>query len=110
MKKGNQFYLELELTDKNNEKIDIEAVKKVQFNIDALTKTYDGENQEVTYKDGVFRVWLTEEETFKFKNKVKIEARVLFKNDLISGSIIQEEYFYDSLKEVALDVETENIE
>ena len=109
MKKGNQFYLELELIDENDKILDINSVSKVQFNIDTLTKTYDGENEEITYENGVFKIWLTEEETFKFKNKVKIEARALFKNDLISGTIIEEQYFYDSLKEVALDVEVKNI-
>lgn len=105
MKQGNQFYLELEIIDENDEKLNIDIVKKVQFNIDMLTKIYDGENEEVKYENGFFKVWLSEKETFNFKNKVKIEARVLFRNDLISGSIIEEKYFYDVLKQEVLDVE-----
>ena len=31
VKKGNQFYLEVQITDENNDLLDISSVKKVQF-------------------------------------------------------------------------------
>lgn len=43
MKQGNQFYLEFEIVDNENNKLDIKAVLKVQFNIGNLTKTYSQE-------------------------------------------------------------------
>ena len=106
MKQGNQFYLEFQIEDENGKLLDIKNVLKVQFNIGNLTKTYDGTGKEVTYENGVFKVWLTEEETFNFDSKVKMDARVLFKGDkkTIGGTYIIDEYWYESLKEEILDV------
>ena len=106
MKQGNQFYLEFQIEDENGELLDSKNVLKVQFNIGNLTKTYDGINEDVTYHDNVFKVWITEEETFNFDSKVKMDARILFKGDkkTIGGTYIIDEYWYDSLKEVSLDV------
>ena len=106
MKQGNQFYLEFQIEDENGELLDIKNVLKVQFNIGNLTKTYDGINEDVTYENGVFKVWLTEEETFNFDSKVKMDARILFKGDkkTIGGTYIIDDYWYDSLKEEPLDV------
>lgn len=106
MKKGNQFYLEVQITDENNDLLDILSVKKVQFNINDLTKEYDGINQEVKYdeKNHSFKVYLTESETFNFKDNTKMDARILFKNNTIMGTYIESKYFYESLKEELLDV------
>ena len=106
MKIGNQFYLEFQLEDENGDLLDIRSVSKVQFSIDNLVKTYDGINEEVTYDDAnnVFKVWLTEDETFKFGTRVKVDARILFKNNTINGAKIQQYGWYDTLKKVKLDV------
>ena len=104
MKQGNQFYLEFQIEDKQGGKLDINAVKKVQFNINELTKTYDGLNNEVTYEDGIFKIWLTEDETFNFSSNVKVDARILFANDTIMGTYIENYFWYDSLKREELDV------
>nr|DAE35585.1 MAG TPA: hypothetical protein [Caudoviricetes sp.] len=106
MKQGNQFYLEFQIEDENSEKLDITSVSKVQFNIGNITKTYDGENDEVTYENDAFKVWLTEDETFGLDKKVKMDARVMFKGDkkTIGGTYIMEAYWYDSLKQERLDV------
>ena len=106
MKQGNQFYLEFQIEDENRELLDIKNVLKVQFNIGNLTKTYDGINEDVTYENGVFKVWLTEEETFNFDGKVKMDDRILFKGDkkTIGGTYIIDDYWYESLKEEPLDV------
>ena len=106
MKIGNQFCLEFQLEDENGDLLDIRSVSKVQFSIDNLVKTYDGTNEEVTYDDvnNVFKVWLTEDETFKFGTRVKVDARILFKNNTINGAKIQQYGWYDTLKKVKLDV------
>ena len=106
MKKGNQFYLEFQIEDKDGNLLDVSSVLKIQFNIGELTKTYDGENNEVTYKDNIFYVWLTEEETFKFDDNVKMDARILFKGEkkTIGGTYIESNFWYDSLQGVDLDV------
>lgn len=106
MKIGNQFYLEFQLEDENGDLLDIRSVSKVQFSIDNLVKTYDGISEEVSYDDvnNVFKVWLTEDETFKFGTRVKVDARILFKNNTINGAKIPQYGWYDTLKKVKLDV------
>ena len=108
MKQGNQFYLEFQIGDENGQLLDMASVLKVQFNIGNLTKTYDGLNDEVTYQNDIFKVWLMEDETFKFENQVKMDARILFKGEdnykTIGGTYIESNYWYDSLKKEELDV------
>lgn len=108
-KKGNQFYLEIQIEDQENNLLDISSVEKIQFNIDDLTKTYSNESKEVTYDEEkqCFKIWLTEEETFKFNDYVSIDVRVLYKpgrNDKkgIDGSYITKYYCFDVLKEIDL--------
>ena len=83
MKQGNQFYLEIQLLDDQNEILDIQSVLKVQFTIDNLIKYYDGTNEEVTYDEAkkCFKIWLTEDETFKFERQIAMDASILFKNN-----------------------------
>ena len=106
MKIGNQFYLQIQLEDEKDNILDISSVKKVQFTIDDLIKIYDGETENVTYDEtnNCFKIWLTEDETFKFPSMVKMEARILFKNDTIGGTYIEQYQWEDSLKKEVLDV------
>ena len=109
MKQGNQFYLEIQLLDEKNEILDIRTVLKVQFTIDNLIKYYDGVSEEVTYDETkkCFKIWLTEDETFKFEKQIRMDARILFKgqeNKSIGGTYIESGYWYDALKEEKLDV------
>lgn len=103
MKRGNQFYLDFQIEDEIGNLLEISSVSKVQFTINNLIKEYDGIKEDVTYENGIFKVWLTEKETFAFPKKVKMEARVLFKNDIILGTEIEIGNWKDSIKEVLLD-------
>lgn len=109
MKQGNQFYLEIQISDENDTILDISSVEKVQFNFGDITKIYDGNNLDVTYDNEkqMFRVYLTEQDTFTIQNVVKVDCRVLFKNKLIEGSYVYTLNVYDSVKEELLDVEIE---
>ena len=110
VKQGNQFYLEFQIEDENGTLLDISSIVKVQFVIGNLTKIYDGVSDEVIYDsiNKIFKVWVTEEETFKFDKQVKMDARVLFKGEEnykpIGGTYIESNYWYDSLKQEVLDV------
>lgn len=106
MKQGNQFYLELQILDEKDELLNISSVNKIQFNIGEFTKIYGENKDEVTYdyENNVFKIWFTEEETFKMVGTVKIDVRILFKNDVILGSKIESIYFYESLKKAEIDV------
>ena len=109
-KQGNQFYLEFQIEDENGALLDTASILKVQFVIGNLVKTYDGVGNEVIYDslNKVFKVWVTEEETFKFDKQVKMDARILFKGEEnyrpIGGTYIESNYWYDSLKQEVLDV------
>ena len=100
MKQGNQLYLEVRLFDNSDTKLDITSLKKVQFNIGQLTKTYP---RDVTSENGTSKRWLTENVTFRFDNNTSIDVRVLFKNDTIMGTEIETIDVSESLKEVNLD-------
>ena len=75
-----------------------------------LVKTYDGISNEVIYDNvnKIFKVWVTEEETFGFDKQVKMDARILFKGAVdykpICGTYTETNYWYDSLKKEKLDV------
>ena len=101
MKKGDQFYLEFEITDENDKLLDIDSIKKVQFNIGELTKTYvNGEqNEQIIYDEQqkMFKVYITEKESFSFNDKEKVDVRVLFNNDLIMGSPIKMKALMDTV-------------
>ena len=94
-KQGNQFYLEFQIEDDNGQLLDTTGILKVQFVIGDLVKTYDGTSKEVLYDNvnKIFKVWVTEEETFKFDKQVKMDARVLFKAkkiiDQLAGHILK---------------------
>ena len=111
MKKGNQFFMEFELSDEDGNALNMDNVKKIQFNIGDLTKTYekDIENEEIVYDDDKqnFKVWLTEDETFGF-DLIKVDTRVLFVNDVILGTDVQTIRFNEVVNEVKLDVEDES--
>jgi len=108
MKQGNQFYLELEICDDNGNLLNIDNVRKVQFNIGELTKTYTETSDEVIYDNDKknFKIWLKENETFDF-GLIKIDARVLFINNTILGTEIYTTKFSDVVNKEELDVEDE---
>lgn len=103
MKQGNQFWYGIKLKDKNKEYINPSIVNKIVFNFNDLAIEYNETSEDVIYdeQNNLFKIYLTQEETQKMKDKVKIDVRVKFKNDEILGTHIIEEYIFDSLnKEV----------
>ena len=110
MKKGNQFYLEIMLFDNDGIVIDIKAVSKIHFNIADLTKVYDGTSEDVTYDETkrCFKVYLAEKETFKLNDMIRMDARVLYKNNLIDGTDVYSITVVDAVKEELLNVEAQD--
>ena len=103
MKQGNQFWYGIKLKGKNKEYLNPSIVSKIIFNFDDLTKEYSEESEEVIFDDenNLFKIYLTQEETQIMKDKVKIDARIKFKNEEVLGTHIIETYVFDSLnKEV----------
>lgn len=106
MKQGNQFYLEFQIEDEGEQILNISSVEKIQFTLGELIKTYDGKSEEVTYDvdNHVFKIWLTENETFEFPSKLSCEARILFQNNTICGTDIGYLDWKPCLKKVVLNV------
>ena len=106
MKQGNQFYLEIQLLDEHTGILDIHSVLQVQFTIGNLIKYYDGISEEVTYDESkkCFKIWLTEDETCKFQKQIKMDSRLLYKHNTISGTYITSKYWNESLLQEVLDV------
>lgn len=108
MKQGNQFYLDFQIVDENDNLLDINSILKIQFTIGNLTKEYDGINENVIYNNEqkIFKIWLTEEETFKFDDMINVEARILFKGDknTIGGTYIEQIYWYDTITKEKINV------
>lgn len=101
MKQGNQFWYGIKLKDKNKEYLNPSIVSKIIFNFDDLQKEYNETSENVTFdaENNLFKIYLTQEETQKMQDKVKIDVRVKFKNDEILGTVIREVYILDSLNE-----------
>lgn len=99
MKQGNQYYLELQVINDNNELLDVSIITKVVFTIGNLTKIYSENSDEVSYDEDkkCFKIWLTEEETFNFDQKIRLEARISFINNNVVGTYIEQQFVYDSL-------------
>ena len=104
MKQGNQFWYGIKLKDKNNEYINISTVEKIIFNFDDLQKEYNEISENVIFdeENNLFKIYLTQEETQKMQDKVKIDARVKFKNREILGTVITEQFILDSLNQEVL--------
>ena len=101
MKQGNQFWYGIKLKGKNKEYLNPSIIEKIIFNFDDLQKEYSETSQNVVFdeENNVFKIYLTQEETQKMQNKVKIDVRVKFKNNEILGTIVTERYIFDSLNQ-----------
>lgn len=103
MKQGNQFWYGIKLKDKNKEYLTPIIISKIIFSFDDLSKEYNENSKDVIFDESnnLFKIYLTQEETQKMKDKVKIDVRVKFKNEEILGTHVVQEYIFDSLnKEV----------
>lgn len=110
LKKGNQLYLDIIIENEDGVPVDIKGIAKVLFTFKAddciegatVLKTYDDKSTDVTYENGKFRVWIKQEDTFMFKRNTSLDARVLYKNDVILGTDIKNIPTLESLSEVQL--------
>lgn len=103
MKQGNQFWYGIRLKDAKKEYITPTIVNKIVFNFDDLAIEYNETSEKVIFdsQNNLFKIYLTQEETQKMKDKVKIDVRVKFKTNEILGTHVIEESIFDSLnKEV----------
>ena len=93
-----QYYIETTLTDKDGELLDLTEVEKIVFQFENVKKTYltDGTSTDnIVYEDGVFRIYLTQEETGSFEDNMSYQTAVKFKNGDVRRTLVK----YDDLHE-----------
>ena len=85
---GNTYNLELTLYSNNNEVIPFEKINQVQVILGNIEKFYKANAEsEITYKDGVFIIPLSQEETFSLEqDSFTWEVRVLFNDGQVDGT------------------------
>lgn len=94
-KQGNTYKLYGKIEDVN-----IDIISKVVFKFNDIKKTYlaDGTG-DVTYSDGIFTVYLSQEDTLSLKSspKVKYEVAVKFTDNQVKRSQV---YYTNSLETI----------
>lgn len=109
-KKGNQLYLEISIGGSDGSPLEIQGVDKVLFTFKTndcmeakqVLKTYDGVSNDVIYENGKFEVWIKQEDSFLFSRSTSVDARILYKNNVIIGTDIKEIPTLEALSEEIL--------
>ena len=85
---GNTYNLELSLYSNNDVIVPVEKINQVQVILGNIEKFYKANgNGDVVYKDGVFIIPLSQEETFSLEqDSFTWEARVLFNDGQVDGT------------------------
>ena len=95
---GSSYYLPIKITDKEGKVVTGEIVQKNTFTIGNITKEgiYNEETQ-------MWEIPLSESETFALKNSaVEWQARFLFMDGSIDGTLPKQAYIYESVNKVKL--------
>lgn len=100
MKQGNQFFLEIELLTEDDKVILPKEVESITFTFGGVKKIYP--SSEVIFENDLYKVWFSQEDTFKLKGIISYDIRVKFNNNTIIGSKIYNERIEDSLNKEVL--------
>lgn len=103
--KGNTYILPVKLRQKDGSDIDITTVEKAQFIFGNIEKFYGTENGDVEFNldSGAFIVRLTEQDTLNLDSGVvEWQARVMFSDGSVNGTVPKVEYLYDSATDTVL--------
>lgn len=93
-----QYYIETTLMDSEGELLDLTDVEKIVFQFENVQKTYltDGTSTDnIIYDEGVFRIYLTQEETGSFEDNIAYQTAVKFNNGDVRRTLVK----YDDLHE-----------
>lgn len=97
MIQGEQYYVEISITQ-DKKTLDISAIEKIIFNFDDIEKEYSADSDDVKYEDGIFKVYLKQEDTLKFKEKVSYQVTIKYKDNTILKTDKEIIYVGDSVK------------
>ena len=94
---GNTYYLPIKITRPNGDIVSDNIVNKIVVTLGELEKS--SERDEIIYDSSnqTWRVILTEEDSFKLKGNVKWQARLLFSDGTVDGTIPDVCYVYKSI-------------
>ena len=103
--KGNTYVLPVKLKQKDGSDIDITTVAKAQFVFGNIEKFYGTEDGDVEFNEdsGAFIVRLSEQDTLDLESGVvEWQARVMFNDGSVNGTIPKVEYLYNSTTDTAI--------
>lgn len=94
IKQGNAMYIDFSLSDNSSTDFDIRAVERLVITIGSIEKYYP---EDIEYLEDlkVFRVTLSQDETFSLNGVVQSDIRVKYKNGIVDGS----EIYYSTIKD-----------
>lgn len=96
---GSSYELPIKITDCSGNVVDDSVVKEASFSIGEIVKSFGKEDSDVRF-DYEMQSWivpLSEDDTFKLRESVEWQARFLFSDGKVDGTIPQNEYIYDSI-------------
>lgn len=96
---GNTYKLPVKLTI-NGETVTNKDVKKVEFSLGKVVKTYP---ENVEFKDEAFEVYLSQEETFSLEGIPACQVRVLFNDDSVKCTAINRISIMECISKVVLE-------
>ena len=98
---GNSYYLEIYLTDADNNVFTDENVEKATFTLGNITK--ESEDIKFNYETEMWEVYLTEDESFSLNvGNIKWQARFLLKDGTTDGTEPALDYVKGSINKVRL--------
>lgn len=101
MIQGEQYYIEINLTQ-DEKPLDINVIEKIIFNFDNLEKEYSTDSDDVKYENGIFKVYLKQEETLKFEEKTSYQVTARYIDNTILKTDKEIIFVGDSIKKEAI--------
>ena len=98
---GSSYRLPVEIKSPKGAVITADMVQKASFTFADVTKLY-GEGGEVYFEGGVWVVPLSEEETFALRGVIKWQARFLFIDGTVGGTVPKSENVFGSIDRTKL--------
>ena len=98
---GSSYRLPVEIKGLNGKVISADMVQKASFTFADVTKLY-GEGGDVYFECGVWVVPLSEEETFALRGVIKWQARFLFIDGSVGGTVPKSESVFGSIDRTKL--------
>lgn len=95
LKQGNTYRLKAIIDN-----VDIDDISKIVFKFNDVEKTYESDGSgDVTYADGTFTIFFSQEDTLSFNEEVLYEVAVKFNDDSVKRSNVEKTYAFKTIIE-----------